>query len=217
MRRWRRMASPDLRCLRSMATLLGTLRPAGVLGDANDVTFESFFGFNGSLTFSRVALEDFTAGGSVEFVVFKMRGQWSVEEQGPGNPEWYIEWYEGPTGAGLSAGPFVIPGGPFSPFTFASENQTTDRQGQPWSVPVLNSLEMRGYANVNDGGGSQIQTQVDDIDVWAEVWGEPAPPPPPVFDREVETITLGCEGAAETLACDGTLAITLLCDADEEV
>lgn len=153
-----------------MATYLATLRPSGDLGDHSDATYDALSdgGLSASLPFSWHAIADLTEG-AVEFVRFYARASRDFAEQGPGEPTVGPAWRLG--GAGTAASQTATLASTL-PTTLGGADQTTDPDGNPWTLATLATVQM-GLAAQTDAV-SQIETTVTRYDLWAEVWGEPA-------------------------------------------
>lgn len=163
-----------------MAILLATLRPSGIIGDQDDGTFDAVNDGGASgptiLLGTWLALSDWDGSGTVEFLRFFSRSSHTHEDQGPADP------FAGPAWR-IGAGPV---------YAFEQELQMLDSvvyqaqspdltltpDGQAWTLANVNALQMNLYATTDDQA-TQLFTQIERRELWAEVWGAASGEPLP--------------------------------------
>lgn len=207
-----------------MPVLLGTIRPAGALGDQSDTTYVSGSAFDGTLFVpsSPVALGTIVAApDGIAHVDLYARVAWWPTGFGPVDPSINIRWRVGATGELFSDIYIVVSGVelfseippvqvPPSPLRLA-----TQPNGQPWTLAAVNDVRVRcSFYCDSQFSGEESNCAVSELR--AEVWGND--PPPPSSPQLVDRVTLGCPGTdVATLGCGRVDRVTLECRRKEEV
>lgn len=198
-----------------MATYLGTLRPAGDLGDHLDATYVEGSDFTGTVSVPSAPLALGDLGfvpESIDFLRFYARVTWATGGGGPDNAQVWLQWREG-AGAYVSTDPEFPPTGIWT--TVPTENPPTPIDyptrpgGGPWTVAAVNDLQMRCQFFVSDNG-SGVETTCYVADLWAEVWGTPASDVAEgtVAASGTAAVAVG-DGEAGDVALGGTAAVTV--------